>query len=216
MAFHRRCLSLIIRAMIRLFLRCPSATKCNRSNPSRKGYHAMLTNVFSPCLVRLKINFSGIPVISSLYILWAGRICPCVRRTWVVPSTHRRRATEVQTRTPPYGHVAGGTANARWRYHEGTVPVRWTCLRYGIFCMRFGASGARRPQRDVRWLQNNFQTPISRRRRRIWDVTPPQHQTRKSRSTCGGLWPRHYIRIGHETHLTEDISIAIQITPKSK
>ena len=112
----------------------------------RRGYHAMLTDVFSPCLVRLKINFSGMPVISSLYILWAGRICPCVWRTWVVPSTHRRRATEVQTRTPPYGHVAGGTANARWRYREGTAPVRRTCLRCGIFCVWFGASEARRPQ----------------------------------------------------------------------
>ena len=76
----------------------------------------------------------------------AGRICPCVRRTWVVPSTHRRRATEVQTRTPPYGHVAGDAVNARWRYREGTEPVRWTCLRCGIFCVRFGASEARRPQ----------------------------------------------------------------------
>ena len=95
---------------------------------------------------KVEEKFSGIPVISSLYILWTGRICPCVRCTWVVPSTHRRRATEVQTRTPPYGHVAGGTANARWRYREGTVPVRWTCLRCGIFCVRFGASEARRPQ----------------------------------------------------------------------
>ena len=85
-------------------------------------------------------------MISSLYILWAVRICTCVRRTWVVPSTHRRRATEVQTRTPPYGHVAGGTANARWMYREGTAPVRWTCLRCGIFCVRFGASEAGQPQ----------------------------------------------------------------------
>ena len=100
----------------------------------------------SPCLVRLKINFSGIPVISSLYVLWAGRICPCVLGTWVVPLTHQHRATEVQTRIPPYGHVAGGTANARWRYREGTAPVRWTCLRCGIFCVRFGASEARWPQ----------------------------------------------------------------------
>ena len=106
----------------------------------------MLIDVFSPCLVRLKINFPGIPVISSLYILWAERICPCVRRTWVVLSTHRRRTTEIQTRIPPYGHVAGGTADARWRYREGTAPVRLTRLSCRIFCVRFGASEARRPQ----------------------------------------------------------------------
>ena len=76
-----------------------------------------------------------------------NKICPCVRRTWVVPSMHRRRATELQTCTPPYGHVASGTANARWRYHEDMAPVRLTCLRCGIFCVRFGASEAPRPQK---------------------------------------------------------------------
>ena len=101
--------------------------------------------VFTMCS-KVEIFFSGIPVISSLYILSTGRVCPCVRRTWVVPSTHRRRATEVQTRTPPYGQVAGGTANTRRQYREGTAPIRWTCLRCGIFCVRFGASEARRPQ----------------------------------------------------------------------
>ena len=147
-------------------------------------------------------DFLGIPVISSLYILWAGRICPCVRRTWVVPSTHWRRATEVQTRTPPYGHVVGGTANERWRYLESTAQyVERT------FAVEFSAcdsvrriyGGRKRRVLPLWWLQNHFQTPISRRRRRIWDVTPPQHQARKSRSTYDGLWPRHYI-LDTKTH----------------
>ena len=163
-------------------------------HPSRRGYHAMLTDVFSPCLVRLKINCSGIPGISSLYILWAGRICPCMRRTWVVPSMHRRRATEVQTCTPPYGTwpVARrtnveGAAKARRQYVERAFTVGFSACD----SVRRRHGGRKRRALPVRWLQNHFQTPISRRRRRIWDVTPPQHQTRKSRSTYGGLWPRH-------------------------
>ena len=135
-------------------------------------------------------------MISSLYILWAGRICLCVRRTWVVPSTHRRRATEVQTRTPTYGHEAGGAANAL----EGTANARRQYVERA-FAVGFSAcdsvrrrhGGSKRRALPVQWLQNHFLTPISRRRRRIWDVTPPQHQTCKSRSTYGGLWLRHYL-----------------------
>ena len=49
-------------------------------------------------------------------------------RTWVVSSTHRRRATEVQTRTLPYGHVAGGTVNTH-RLPKWFQPVRnFQCL----------------------------------------------------------------------------------------
>ena len=118
------------------------------------------------------------------------RICPCVRRTWVVPSTHRRRATEVQTRTPrPVArrtHVEG-TAKARRQYVERALAVGFSACD----SVRRRHGGRKRRALPVRWLQNHFQTPISRRRRRIWDVTPPQHQTRKSRSTYGGLWPRH-------------------------
>ena len=125
-------------------------------------------------------------------------MCPCVRRTWVVPSTHRRRVTEVQARTPPYGRVAGGTANARWRYREGTEPVRWTCLRCGIFCMRFRASEARRPQETCVAGTVAAESPS--------DPNQPQetqHLRRnsaaapdtKSRSTYGGLWPRHNVLI---------------------
>ena len=71
---------------------------------------------------------------------------PKVRRTWVVPSTPRRRANEVQTRTPPYGHVAGGTANACWRHGASTlsVPSLWDFLR-AIRCV-----GGMAAARDVR------------------------------------------------------------------
>ena len=124
---------------------CPH---CSHSRAPGEQWARLCVFTLQGCVqaARLCRGSPVIPVISSLYILWAGRISRCVRRTWGVPSTHRRRATEVKTPTPPYGHVAGGTANARWSYREGTAPVRWKCLRLGIFCVRFGASEARRSQ----------------------------------------------------------------------
>ena len=134
---------------MRLFLHCPSATKCNRSNSSRRGYHAMLNDVFSPCLVMLrsKINFAGIPVISSLYIYsgQGGYVSACNAHEWCLQRTgavplrcrHAHRLTDmwlVARRT----HVEGTTK--AWRqYVERAFAV-------GFFCVRFGALEARRPQ----------------------------------------------------------------------
>ena len=88
-------------------------------------------------------------------------------------------------------HVQG-TAKARRQYVERAFAVGFsTCDS-----VRWRHGGHKRRALPVRWLQNHFQTPISRRRRRFWDITPPQHQPRKSCSTYGGLWPTHKAWIG--------------------
>ena len=46
-----------VRQQQEMFLPVPLQTKCNRGNPSRRGYHAMLTDVFSPCLVKVVDKF---------------------------------------------------------------------------------------------------------------------------------------------------------------
>ena len=123
----------------------------NIIHPSRRGYHAILTDVFSPCLARLKINFPGIPMISSLYILWAGRICPCVRRTWVHGAFNAPAPCHWGTDT----HTALWT-RGRWhgertlkvpRRHDAStlnVPSLWDFLR-AIRCV-----GGTAVVRDVR------------------------------------------------------------------
>ena len=98
--------------------------------------------------------------------------------------------TAVGTRGRWHGErtLIEGTAKARRQYVERAFAVGFSACD----SVRRRHGGRKRRALWVRWLQNHFQTPISRRRRRTWDVTPPQHQTRKSRSTYGRLWPRHY------------------------
>ena len=100
------------------------------------------------------------------------------------PAPRRTDTWPVARRT----HVEG-TAKARRQYVERAFAVGFSACD----SVRRRPGGRKRRALPVRLLQNHFQTPISRRRRRIWDVTPPQHQTRKSRSTYGGLWPRHKV-----------------------
>ena len=188
-----RCLSLIIRAMIRFFLRCPSATKCNRSNPSRRGYLDVNWCVFT---VFSKVEDKFFRYTGDLLAIYSGqggdvRACDarewCLQSTGVVPRRYKHAHRPTDTWPVARGTHVEGTAKARRQYVERAFAVGFSACD----SVRRRHGGRKRHALPVRWLQNHFQTPINRRRRRIWDVTPPQHQTRKSPSTYGGLWPRH-------------------------
>ena len=153
----------------------------------------MLTDVFSPCLVRLKIFQVYRSLARYIYSGQGGyvRACDarkgCFQRTGAVPLRYRHAHRRTDTWPVARQTHVEGTAKARRQYVERAFAVRFSACdsvrrRHG------GHKGRALP---VRWMQNHFQAPISRRTCRIWDVTPPQHQTRKSRSTYDGLWPRH-------------------------
>ena len=120
--------------------------KCNRGNPSRRGYHAMLTDVFSPCLVRLKIHFQVYRWLARY--IYSGRVgyvreCDawewCLQHTGAVPlryrHAHRRTDTwPVARRT----HIEG-TAEARRQYVERAFAVGFSAcgsLRRGTAAAR--------------------------------------------------------------------------------
>ena len=103
----------------------------------------------------------------------------CLQRTGAVPLRYRH-AHRRTDRWPVARrmHVCG-TAKARQKYVERAFAVEFSACD----SMRRRQGGRKRRALPVRLLQNHFQIPTSRRRRRIWDVIPPQHQTRNSRST---------------------------------
>ena len=111
----------------------------------------------------------------------------CLQRIGAVPLRYRHAHRRTDTWTVARRTHVEGTAKARRQYIERAFAVGFSACD----SVRRRHGDRKRRALPVLWLQNHFQTLISRRKRRIWDVTPPQRQTRKSRSTYGGLLPRH-------------------------